>query len=126
ARQDQRLDRATLEWMADKVEGNLLAAHQEVQKLGLVYPPGELSADDVRAAVLNVARYNVFGLRDAMLAGQADKALAMLEGLRAEGEALPLVLWAIGDEARVLARLAAAGSGVADEMRKLRVFGQHE
>lgn len=129
ARQEQQLDQATLEWMADKVEGNLLAAHQEVQKLGLLYPPGKISGTDVERAVLNVARYDVFGLRDAMLAGDAARALTMLSGLRAEGEALPLVLWAVGDEVRVLARLAgcqAAGQDLGSEMRRQRVFGPRE
>src|SRR5690606_40545666 len=66
-----RSDSDTLEWMTDKVEGNLLAAFQEVQKLGLLYPAGKISASDVERAVLNVARYDVFGLRDAMLTGHA-------------------------------------------------------
>lgn len=129
ARQEQQLDKPTLEWMADKVEGNLLAAFQEVQKLGLLYPPGKISATDVERAVLNVARYDVFGLRDAMLAGNAAKALTMLAGLKAEGEALPLVLWAVGEEVRVLARLAAvqsAGQDLQAEMRRQRIFGPRE
>lgn len=129
AAQGQQLDRPTLEWMADKVEGNLLAAHQEIQKLGLLYPEGNISASDVEQAVLNVARYNVFGLRDAMLGGHPAKTLTMLYGLRAEGEALPLILWAIGDEVRVLARLSAvqeSGQDVSAEMRRQRVFGQRE
>ena len=129
ARQGQTLARESLEWMADKVEGNLLAAHQEIMKLGLLYPEGAISQEDLEKAVLNVARYDVFGLRDAMLAGQGDKALTMLAGLRAEGEALPLVLWAVGDEIRVMARLAEAQTKNADlsaEMRKNRIFGNRE
>lgn len=129
ARQNQRTDNPTLQWMADKVEGNLLAAHQEIQKLGLLYPEGEIVAQDIERAVLNVARYDVFGLRDAMLAGDAPRTVRMLEGLRAEGEALPLVLWAVGEEVRVLARIAQArqdGQDVAGLMRKLRVYGVHE
>lgn len=128
ARQGQRVNNETLEWVADRVEGNLLAAFQEVQKLGLLYPEGELSADDVEQAVLDVARYNVFGLRDAMLAGNAKRMLNMLKGLQAEGEALPLILWAIGDEVRTLARLAAAqASGqLQSELRRQRVFGNRE
>lgn len=129
ARQKQSLDRPTLEWMADKVEGNLLAAHQEILKLGLLYPEGRIDPDDVQRAVLNVARYDVFGLRDAMLAGQAARALAVLRGLQAEGEALPLVFWAVGDEVRLLARLsalAAGGQDVSAEMRRQRVFGPRE
>ncbi len=129
ARQNQQLEPGSLEWMADKVEGNLLAAHQEIQKLALLYPEGAVSPKQVEQAVLNVARYDVFGLRDAMLAGNASKALQVLAGLRAEGEALPLVLWAVGDEVRVLARLAAAqaaGQDLGSVMRQQRVFGQRE
>ena len=102
ARQNQRADNATLQWMADKVEGNLLAAHQEIQKLGLLYPEGQLAAD-VERAVLNVARYDVFGLRDAMLAGDIARTIRMIDGLRAEASAA-LVLWAVGEEIRLLAR----------------------
>lgn len=129
ARQGQQLEPESLEWMADKVEGNLLAAHQEILKLGLLYPEGPVSPKDVEQAVLNVARYDVFSLRDAMLAGQANRALHILAGLRAEGEGLPLVLWAVGDEIRLLARLAEAqaeGRELAGTMRQQRVFGQRE
>ncbi|OZI76505.1 DNA polymerase III subunit delta [Bordetella genomosp. 2] len=129
ARQNQRADSATLQWMADKVEGNLLAAHQEIQKLALLYPEGQLAAEDVERAVLNVARYDVFGLRDAMLAGDAPRTVRMIAGLRAEGEALPLVLWAVGDEIRLLARVAearASGQDAGALMRRLRIFGAHE
>jgi len=129
ARQGQELDPETLAWMADKVEGNLLAAFQEIQKLGLLYPQGKLAGDDVRRAVLDVARYDVFDLRDAMLTGRPSRALAILRGLRGEGEALPLVLWAVGDEIRLLARLAAlraAGGDIGGEMRRNRVFGPRE
>lgn len=129
ARQGQEADADTLAWMADKVEGNLLAAFQEIQKLGLLHPPGRLSGDDVRRAVLDVARYDVFDLRDAMLEGRPARALSILQGLRGEGEALPLVLWAVGEEIRLLARLAAiqaAGGDLAVEMRRSRVFGPRE
>jgi len=129
ARQNQQVDAATLQWMADKVEGNLLAAHQEIQKLALLHPEGPIAAADVERAVLDVARYDVFGLRDAMLAGDPARVVRMIAGLRAEGEALPLVLWAVGEEIRLLARLAAvraAGQDMGGAMRRLRVFGPHE
>lgn len=129
ARQQQHTDSATLQWIADKVEGNLLAAHQEIQKLGLLYPEGKLSAEDIERAVLNVARYDVFGLRDAMLAGDAQRTVRLLDGLRAEGEALPLVLWAVGDEIRLLARVAqarASGQDTETLMQRLRIFGAHK
>jgi len=129
ARQKQQADAATLQWIADKVEGNLLAAHQEIQKLGLLYPEGALAAEDVERAVLDVARYDVFGLRDAMLAGDVARTVRMLDGLRAEGEALPLVLWAVGEEIRILARVAdarASGQDMNAVMRRMRIFGAHE
>ena len=98
ARQNQRAEPATLEWLADKVEGNLLAAHQEILKLGLLFDEGLLPAEAVEQAVMNVARYNIYGLRDAMLAGDVPRLVRMMGGLKAEGEALPLVLWAFCEE----------------------------
>lgn len=129
ARQNQNMAPEALEWVADKVEGNLLAAFQEIQKLGLLHPAGSISLEQAQSAVLNVARYNLFDLRDAMLQGHADKALTVLEGLRAEGEALLLVLWAVGEEIRLLARLAEMqrmGQRLDDEMRRQRMFGARE
>jgi DNA polymerase-3 subunit delta len=129
ARQKQRADAATLELIAERVEGNLLAAHQEVLKLGLLFPEGELSAEAARAAVLNVARYDAFGLVEAMLAGDRERTLRSVEGLRSEGEALPFVLWAITDAARTLARLhraRASGQALTQAMRSARIFGPRE
>lgn len=129
ARQSQQADSATLQWLADKVEGNLLAAHQEILKLGLLFEPGMLVHEEVEQAVMNVARYDVFSLRDAMLVGDVPRMVRIMRGLKAEGEALPLVLWAIGEEIRVLARIAqgnAAGQDMAGMLRSQRVFGQHE
>lgn len=129
ARQSQQADANTLQWLADKVEGNLLAAHQEILKLGLLFDPGMLSQEAVEQAVMNVARYDVFGLRDAMLAGDIPRMVRMMAGLKAEGEALPLVLWAIGEEIRTLARVsqsAASGQDMSSVLRSQRIFGQHE
>ena len=125
AAQQQRADPATLQRLAERVEGNLLAAHQEVRKLALLFPPGELPADDALAAVLDVARYDAFGMAQAMLAGDAARALRALEGLRAEGQAAPLVLWALADAARSLLRLSQArdaGRAPASLTRELRLF----
>ena len=95
AAQNQSADRQSLDFIADRVEGNLLAAHQEIQKLALLYEPGKLTYEQVIDAVLNVARYDVFKLSEAMLAGDPARLVRMLEGLKGEGEALPLVLWAV-------------------------------
>ena len=129
AKQSQQASPETLSWLADKVEGNLLAAHQEILKLGLLFEPGMLDAVQVEQAVMNVARYNVFGLRDAMLSGDVPRMLRMMAGLKAEGEALPLVLWAVGEEIRALARAAqaaATGQDMASVLRSQRVFGSRE
>ena len=102
AAQGQSAERASIDFIADRVEGNLLAAQQEILKLGLLHPAGRLSAVQVQEAVLNVARYDVFKLSEAMLAGDPARLVRMLEGLKGEGEALPLVLWAVADELRTL------------------------
>ncbi|MDO9449254.1 MAG: DNA polymerase III subunit delta, partial [Rugosibacter sp.] len=100
ARQQQTASRDGLEFIAAHVEGNLLAAHQEIQKLGLIYPTGEVSLAQIEAAVLNVARYDVSDLRDALKTRDTVRAVRTLEGLQAEGAAPPLVLWALANEAR--------------------------
>ena len=119
----------TLAFFADRVEGNLLAAHQEIQKLGLLYPAGELSFEQIESAVLNVARYDVFKLGEAVLAGQVARALRMLEGLRAEGEAAVLVHWTLTEDIRNLKRVRdamSAGKPLPMALREVRVWGAKE
>ena len=94
-----------LAFFADRVEGNLLAAHQEIIKLGLLYGSGELSFEQIEAAVLNVARYDVFKLGEAVLAGQVARTLRMLDGLQAEGEAAVLVHCTLADDILALKRV---------------------
>lgn len=98
--QQQTASRETLGFIAAHVEGNLLAAHQEIQKLGLLYPPGELSMKQVSDAVLNVSRYDIEDLREALKNHDLPRAARTLDGLESEGAALPLVLWALAMEAR--------------------------
>lgn len=119
----------TLAFMADRVEGNLLAAHQEIQKLGLLYPPGELSFEQVEEAVLNVARYDPFKLAEAVLDGQPARAQRMLDGLQAEGEAPVLVHWALAEDIRALWRVKTAmaeGKPLPMALREQRVWGARE
>lgn len=99
-RQGQSAPRAALEFIAAHVEGNLLAAHQEIQKLGLLYPAGEITLPDIEAAVLNVARYDIDKLRTALGNNDPARCARVLEGLRAEGAAPPLVLWTLANESR--------------------------
>jgi len=119
----------TLDFFADRVEGNLLAAHQEIEKLALLYPPGELSFEQVEQAVLDVARYDVFKLGEAVLAGQVPRALRMLDGLHAEGEAPVLVHWTLAEDLRALKRVRdalAAGKPPPIALREARVWGVKE
>jgi DNA polymerase-3 subunit delta len=95
ARQKQRAPREVLEYLAERVEGNLLAAHQEVQKLALLAPPGELSLETVQAAIVNVARYDPYDAAEALVAGDTGRYVRVLEGLRAEGEQPTFVLFVL-------------------------------
>jgi len=129
AAQHQSADRACLDFIADRVEGNLLAAHQEIQKLALLYPEGALSFEQIHDAVLNVARYDVFKLNEAMLSGDTPRLVRMLEGLKGEGEALPLVLWAVAEEIRTLLKLksgVAQGRPLSQLTKEHRIWGPRE
>jgi DNA polymerase-3 subunit delta len=129
AAQGQSAERASLDFIADRVEGNLLAAHQEIQKLGLLHEPGKLSHEQVQDAVLNVARYDVFKLSEAMLSGDTARLIRMLEGLKGEGEALPLVLWAVSEEIRTLLKLKAGmaqGRPLPALLKEYRIWGPRE
>ena len=129
ARGAQRASREVLEFLADRVEGNLLAAHQEVQKLALLLPAGNVQLDDVQAAVSNVARYDVQALAEAMLSGDTARYARVLEGLRGEGEAPTFVLWAVSEELRAVSRILAgiaAGRQVEQLFRENRVWRNKE
>lgn len=105
AQQRQSAPPEALAFIAEHVEGNLLAAHQELQKLGLLYPEGALRLQQIEEAVLDVARYDIDGLRQALLEGDRPRLVRLLAGLQGEGVAAPLVLWALASEIRTLARL---------------------
>jgi DNA polymerase-3 subunit delta len=127
--QQQSADPEGLAFLVDRVEGNLLAAHQEVLKLGLLHPAGKLEFDQVRDAVLDVARFDVFKLGEAMLAGDAARVARMVEGLRGEGGPPVLVHWAITEEVRALLRAklgTASGQSLSTLLRQLRVWGARE
>jgi DNA polymerase-3 subunit delta len=129
ALQGQQADARTIEFLIDRVEGNLMAAHQEVQKLALLFAPGPLPFDDVANAVVDVARFNVFDIGATLLKSDRAQFVRMLDGLRAEGAAAPLVLWAIAEEARAMARVQAAmaqGRPLAQALRDARVWGPRQ
>ncbi len=126
---DDDAGRNALAFFADRVEGNLLAAHQEVQKLALLYPAGPLSFEQIEAAVTHMARYEVFQLGEAVLAGHTARALRMLEGLQAEGEAAVLVHWTLAEDIRALKAVKDAvnrGTPLPLALRERRVWGARE
>jgi DNA polymerase-3 subunit delta len=94
-----------LEYLADCVEGNLLAAKQEIEKLALLCPPGEISLATLEASIANVSRYSTATLVSAIHDGDAARIAKMLDGLKAEGEPPPLILWMLTSELRMLLRM---------------------
>ncbi|HQX33585.1 MAG: DNA polymerase III subunit delta [Dokdonella sp.] len=99
-----------IELLVERVEGNLLAAAQEIDKLSLLIGEGVLNVETLEASVADDARFDAFRLTDAAIAGDAARALRMVAGLRAEGaEAIPLMGWLL-NQLRVLYRLASAAN----------------
>jgi DNA polymerase-3 subunit delta len=124
-RQEQSADRDSLVFLAQKVEGNLLAAFQEIQKLALLFPEGHLSLSQINDSVMDVARYDVSKLAEAMLAGDVARYAHILEGLRAEGTATPQILWILADDLRAIAKVSRAlqrSGNLASAIRDARIW----
>lgn len=118
-------NREAVRIIADRVEGNLLAAKQEIEKLRLLHGEGAVSGEDARAAVADSSRFDVYQLTDAALAGNPARALRILDGVRAEGLEAVIIVWALTREIRGLAKLAEAvdgGASLAAAMRQQRVW----
>ena len=129
ARAQQRASTETLQFLADTTEGNLLAAQQEVEKLALLLPAGELDSDEVEQAIADVARFDVFQLSEAWLAGDAARVCRILAALEAAGEGVPLLVWQLGEDLHALATVLAAtatGTPVAVALRTARVWGKRQ
>ena len=117
------------ELLADRVEGNLLAADQEIQKLVMLLGEGRADEAAVLEAVASNTRFDVFGLTDAILSGDARRAMRVLDGLRTEGVEPALVSWAISRDLCLLARLKAAalaGEGEASSLSRHRVWQRRQ
>ena len=112
------------------MEGNLLAAKQEIDKLALLYPAGhELGIAETEAAVADVARFDVFQLAAAWMSGEPARVVRLLEGLEADGEEPVMLLWMLADDIRTLIRLTAAlkqGQTVAQVRNSLRLWGSKQ
>jgi DNA polymerase-3 subunit delta len=105
ARHGLQADAEAAALLAERVEGNLLAAHQEIEKLALLLPPGPVTAEVIADAVADSARYDVLQLGEAAMRGATSRALRILEGLRGEGVDATLVLWAVNKDLQWLARV---------------------
>lgn len=129
ARQKQNVGHETLAFLADRCEGNLFAAQQEIEKLGLLLPEGRLEHEAVEHAVADVARYDVFQLSEAWLAGDAPRVVRILAALEAEGEGIPLLLWQLSEDIHAVASTQAAmaaGTPLATALRNARVWGKRQ
>jgi DNA polymerase-3 subunit delta len=129
AQQGQSTGIQTLEFLAHQVEGNLLAANQEIQKLGLLYPQGELADETVREAVLNVSRYDAFQLGEAVLQGDAERTVRILQGLQDEGENAVAVMNPLMWVLRPLVRIKQAemrGENITTAMANARIYGDRQ
>lgn len=122
-------DEAAVALLAERVEGNLLAATQEIEKLVLLHGSGPVGAGQVAAAVADSARFDIYGLVDAALAGEAAHVARMIAGLRAEGVAETLVLWALARELRSLeamSRACSLGESVERALAAQRVWDKRK
>ncbi len=129
AMQHQMTDTSTLQFLADSVEGNLFAAHQEIQKLALLYPNGALTFEQAKNAILNVARYDVYQLSEAMVDADTIRYSRILNELKEEGTASPLILAILAEQIRALIRIHKgldAGKPITQLMRESRVWGSRQ
>ena len=129
AAQGQQASRETLAFLADQSEGNLLAARQEIDKLALLLPKGALDPVAVERVVADVARYDVFQLSEAWLAGDAARAMRILGVLESEGEAVNLAIWQLGEDLHALAgvqRAVESGTPLATAVRNARAWGRRQ
>lgn len=123
------IDDDALSLLADRVDGNLLAARQEIDKLLLVNEGDAISAETVIQSVADSARFNIFDLAEAFLAGDLARSQRVLSGLAAEGIEAPIVLWVLARELRHLVQLAEAqdqGQNLAAVFKRLRIFDKRQ
>lgn len=129
AKQGQQADAETLQFIANQVEGNLLAAHQEIQKFSLLFPQGTLVLADVKAALLNVSRFDAFQLGEAVLAGETERTARILQGLQDEGiqpiAVMNPLLWVLRPLVQIK-KLEMRGDNVTNAMSSARIYGDRQ
>ena len=120
-----KADSDACQLLAERVEGNLLAAVQEIEKLALLIDGNTVSVDTITEAVADNARYTIFNLSDKMLDGKSAESLKVLNGLRAEGSEAILVLWALTREIRTLCQLSTSNN-INTSFKQLRIFDRKQ
>lgn len=115
-------DKDAVQLLADRVEGNLLAAAQEIDKLFLLHGAGKLSFEQVTAAVSDSSRYSIYDLVDSALMGDVVRTTKIIGGLKSEGVEPILLLWALSREVRTLVQISEAAISADAAMSKLRVW----
>ncbi len=126
---NQQASRDALEFLANRLEGNLLAARQEIEKLSLLLPQGKLGLNDIEQAVTDVSRFDVADIQDALLAGDGGRCARILDSLRQEGEAVPKIMWQIGATLRLLYKLKSAvrqGQSLAAVFKANRIWDKRQ
>ncbi|MBQ9681730.1 MAG: DNA polymerase III subunit delta [Neisseriaceae bacterium] len=125
-----QIDEDALLLFAERVEGNLMAANQEIEKLALLHQAGAVvSLEDAQNAVANVARFDVFQLSNAWLSGDVPRVVRLMDALEAEGEEPILLLWSVSEDIRTLLRLHAAlkqGQSIMQVRNPLRLWGEKQ
>lgn len=126
-RKGMHLDNDAARGLALRIEGNLLAAAQEIEKLFILYGPNRLGTSEIEHAVADSSRFDVFKLMDSLLSGKLNRSIRIIQGLRAEGTASAVVLWAISREIRSLSQLKFAqhhGENLEALYKKLQIWEQ--
>ena len=129
AAQQQKAGKETLAFLAERCEGNLLAARQEIEKLALLLPAGDLDPAAVDEAVADVARYDVFQLSEAWLAGDAARVIRIMDVLEAEGESVTVAVWQLSEDLHALGtgqQAVHGGTPLAAAVRNARVWGKRQ
>jgi len=129
AAQNQKVSQEGLLFLTERTEGNLLAAFQEIQKLALLYPQGSISEEALREAVMDVARFDIDDLAEALVARENLRFERTLRALQERGEAMPLIVWALAETLRGLIRTGTAmmqGKPLAQALREAKVWGQRQ
>ncbi|BCG49639.1 DNA polymerase III subunit delta [Candidatus Profftella armatura (Diaphorina cf. continua)] len=127
--QQQNIDKKTLNFITEQVEGNLLAANQEIIKLFFLYGPGTLTFQQVKNSVSKSAKYNIFSIKENILNGDLMRLILILQDLKNENEIFPLILWVITQEICILLKLKTAienGKFLKNLFEKYHIYTKHQ